>query len=82
MNFSTTAILFCFYENKKKIEKIIFKSFFILLILFFKKDIVKTILVTTEYYADRYNTFMNILDHRHPNCLEFDINGRLYIGDS
>lgn len=24
----------------------------------------------------------NLLEHRHPNSLQFDVDGRLYIGDS
>ena len=30
----------------------------------------------------KYDKFQNLLDHRHPNCLKFDENGRLYVGDS
>jgi len=26
--------------------------------------------------------FANLLEHRHPNCLQFDEDGRLYVGDS
>ncbi len=26
--------------------------------------------------------FANLLEHRHPNCLKFDKQGRLYIGDA
>lgn len=29
-----------------------------------------------------HDQFQNLLDHRHPNCLKFDENGRIYVGDS
>ena len=31
---------------------------------------------------DQQEVYSNLLDHRHPNTLLFNENGRLYIGDS
>ena len=33
-------------------------------------------------FEDQYETYTNLLDHRHPNTLLFKENGSLYIGDS
>ena len=33
-------------------------------------------------FEDQYETYTNLLDHRHPNSLIFNENGTLYIGDS
>jgi FOG: WD40 repeat len=35
-----------------------------------------------SYDGVQPDKFVNLLEHRHPNCLKFDNQGRLYIGDS